>query len=112
MKYTPTVSAKIDFDRRTEPKRAKMDDKDDLSGQYAMKIGCFTHEGQALVPEDVLVRNSEIKPVVVPRHIWITATGMGITYCADRCIVNKQAVDRGGFDFDLSAIDMGEQMEC
>ena len=89
-----------------KPKRAKMNgDESDLSQQYQMKIGCFTRNGEQLLAEEVLAKDSEVQAVITPRHIWITTTGMGITYGALRCVVNKRATEESGFDFDLSAIE-------
>lgn len=108
-KYTPTVSAKVDFAGREQPsdsKRARTED--DLSHRYAMDIGCYTKTGDKLVAEDVLVKDSEVQAVVIPQHIWVTGTGMGITYKADRCVVVKQATERSGFDFDLDQIEDDE----
>ena len=104
-KYTPTFSAKVEFDRRQEHKRARLDNPDDLSHSHAMRIGCFTREGQPLVAEDVLTKDSEIQAVVAPRHIWVTASGMGITYNASRCVVLKTGGTQTNFDFDLDGIE-------
>ena len=101
-KYNPTFSAKVDFDKRRDNKRARTDD---LSATHVMQIGCYTREGESLVPEDVLSKDSEIQAVVAPRHIWVTANGMGITYNASRCVVHKTAGGQTNFDFDLDELE-------
>lgn len=104
-KYTPTFSAKLDFDRRQDTKRVRMDNPDDLSHSHVMRIGCFTRDGKPLVAEEVLAKDSEIQPIVTPRHIWVTANGMGITYNASRCVVHKTGGTQTNFDFDLDEIE-------
>lgn len=104
-KYTPTFSAKVDFDRRTDLKRMRGDSADDLSQIHCMDIGCFTREGESLVAEEVLTKDSDIQAVVEPRHIWVTATGMGITYGASRCVVHKTSAGKNNFDFDIEELE-------
>ena len=104
-KYNPTFSAKVDFDKRRDNKRARLDNPDDLSASHVMQIGCYTREGESLVPEDVLSKDSEIQAVIAPRHIWVTANGMGITYNASRCVVHKTAGGQTNFDFDLDELE-------
>ena len=98
----PHVQRQGGLDKRRDNKRARTDD---LSATHVMQIGCYTREGESLVPEDVLSKDSEIQAVVAPRHIWVTANGMGITYNASRCVVHKTAGGQSNFDFDLDELE-------
>ena len=104
-KYNPTFSAKVDFELRDDRKRARLDDLDDLSVSHKMNIGCFTRNGESLTPEDVLTKDGDIQAVIVPRHIWVTASGMGITYHASRYVVHKTSGGAAAFDFDFENIE-------